>query len=71
MTSAKAGFHQPESLTAKTPRMVSDNGIPEFAGKSKTYPVILHIVFQHKKLCAPAAKLFTFAKNLLNLFPSL
>jgi len=51
--------------------MVSDNGIPEFAGKSKTYPVVGHTVFQHKKLCTPATKLFTFAKNLLNLLPSL
>jgi hypothetical protein len=51
--------------------MVSDNGVPELAGKSKTYPVIGHIVFQYKKLCAPAVILFTFAKNLPNLLPSL
>jgi len=71
MAATKTALHQPESFTAKTPGAVSDNGVPKTAGKGKTYPVMGQIVFQNKKLRAPAAIPLTLAKNLFNLIPSL
>jgi len=71
MAAAETGLHQPESFAAKTPCAVSGNGAPKTMGKSKTDPVVGQFVFQHKKLRAPTAIPFTFAKNFFYLIPSL